>query len=96
MPETLTDTLPLTAFSDNPDELLHRLKTTHHPITLMVDGQPAVILPDPAEYQRLLDIAAQAEEDEAIRQGVEEMHAGRIRPLDEVFDEMRERYNIPA
>ncbi len=35
------------------------------------------------------------EEDEAIRQGWEDVNAGRTRPLDEVFDEMRARYAIP-
>jgi len=43
-------------------------------------------------YQRL---AAQTEEDEAIREGIADMHAGRTRPIDEVFEEMREKYAIP-
>jgi len=60
MIETLTDTQPLTAFRDNPDELLQQLKTTHRPITLTVDGQPAAILQSPAEYQRLRNLAARA------------------------------------
>jgi predicted transcriptional regulator len=43
-------------------------------------------------YQRLLHLA---EEDEAIRQGLEDIAEGRTRPLDEVFDEMRAKYAIP-
>jgi predicted transcriptional regulator len=43
-------------------------------------------------YRRLLHLA---EEDEAIRQGLEDIAEGRTRPLDEVFDEMRAKYAIP-
>jgi prevent-host-death family protein len=95
MIETLPDTLPLTAFRDDPTELLHQLKTTQRPVALTVDGQPAFVIQEVSAYQRLLDIAAQAEEDDAIREGLEDMHAGRTRPLDEVFDEMRPHYAIP-
>jgi prevent-host-death family protein len=95
MIDTITDTQPLTAFRDHPEEFLQQLKATHRPITLTVNGQPEVVIQEAAEYQRLLDIAAQAEEDEAIRQGVEDMHAGRTQPLDEVFEEIRAQYAIP-
>jgi PHD/YefM family antitoxin component YafN of YafNO toxin-antitoxin module len=68
---------------------------TRRPITLTVDGKPEAILQDPTEYQGLRNLADLAEENEAIRLGIEDMHAGRTRPLDEVFDEMREKYAIP-
>ena len=32
---------------------------------------------------------------EAIRKGMEDVRAGRVRPLKKVFDEMRARYDIP-
>ena len=89
------DTRPLSAFRDNPAELLDQLNTTHRPITLTLNGKPVVVLAEASEYKRLLDLASQAEENEAIRQGIEDMHAGRTRPLDQVFDEMRERFAIP-
>ena len=95
MIETLTDTQPLTAFRDNSDELLHQLHTTHRPITLTIDGQPAAILQDPAEYQRLVKIAAQVEEDRAIQDGLADMDAGRTFLLDEAFDEILTKYAVP-
>ena len=94
MIETITDTQPLTAFRDRPEELLQQLKTMHRPITLTVDGQPAAILQDPAEYQRLLDIAADADPEEDLRQGLEDIAEGRTRPAREVFAELREEYGI--
>jgi PHD/YefM family antitoxin component YafN of YafNO toxin-antitoxin module len=95
MPNTTEDTHPLTALRDNPTQILDQLKTTRRPITLTVDGKPEAILQDPTEYQGLRNLADLAEENEAIRLGIEDMHAGRTRPLDEVFDEMREKYAIP-
>jgi predicted transcriptional regulator len=89
------DVQPLTAFRDNPTEVIERLKITRRPITLTVDGKPEVIVQEAAAYQRLPELAAEADEDQAIQRGLEDMHAGRTRPLDEVFDEMREKYAIP-
>jgi len=94
MPETITDTLPLTAFRDNPTEPLDQLRTTRRPITLTVDGKPAAILQDPAEYQRLRNLAAAASAEEGIRQGLEELHRGEGRPAQEFFEEFREKYGL--
>jgi len=95
MPETLTDILPLTAFRDNPTEPLDQLRTTRRPITLTVDGKPAAILQDPAEYQRLLDIADEADAREGIRRGLADIAAGRTRPAREVLTELDKEYHIP-
>ena len=45
--------------------------------------------------QRVLDLAAQADAREGIRQGLEEMKRGLGRPAREVFDELRAEYGIP-
>jgi len=89
------DTQSLAAFRENAAELIAQLETTRRPITLTVDGQPKAILQDPAAYQHLLDLAAEADASEGIRQGLDDIAAGRTRPLDEVFDEMRAKYAIP-
>jgi hypothetical protein len=46
-------------------------------------------------YQYLLDAAALADEREGVRQGDEDVAAGRTRPAREVFAEMRKQYGIP-
>jgi prevent-host-death family protein len=89
------DIQPLTTFRNNSVEFMKQLKETKRPIVLTVNGKPEAVLQDPAEYQRLLDLAAIAEADEAIRKGMEDVRAGRVRPLKEVFDEMRAKYDIP-
>jgi predicted transcriptional regulator len=47
------------------------------------------------DYQRLLDLAAEASVEEAIRQGREDIAAGRTYPAREVFAAMRRKYRIP-
>jgi prevent-host-death family protein len=89
------DIQPLTTFRNNSVEFMRQLRKTRRPIVLTVNGKPEAVLQAPEEYQRLLDLAALADEDEAIRQGLEDIRAGRTRPADEVFDEMRRKYAIP-
>jgi prevent-host-death family protein len=94
MTDTTPDVQPLTAFRDNPAEFLDQLKTTHRPIALTVDGHPEFVIQEAAAYQRLLDLAAQADPDEGLRQGLEDIAEGRTRPAREVFAELREEYGI--
>jgi|SRR5882724_974357 len=89
------DIQPLTTFRNNSVKMMQRLKKTRRPIILTVNGKPEAVVQDAAAYQRLLDLAAQASAEEGIRQGLEDLHAGRTRPMNEVFQEMRQKYGIP-
>jgi prevent-host-death family protein len=89
------DIQPLTTFRNNSVKMMQRLKKTKRPIILTVNGKPEAVVQDAAAYQRLLDLAAQASEEEAIRQGLEDLREGRTRPAKEVFEEMRGKYAIP-
>lgn len=89
------DIQPLTTFRNNSVKMMQRLKKTKRPIIITINGKPEAVLQSAAEYQRLLDIAAHADEKEAIRQSLEDMRKGRTRPVNEVFDEMRKKYDIP-
>ena len=89
------DIQPLTTFRNNSVEFIKQLKQTKRPIILTVNGKPEAVLQDPAEYQRLRNLAAAASAEEGIRQGLEDLAAGRTRPAREVFDELRAKYRIP-
>lgn len=52
-------------------------------------------LQDAEAYQRLLDIAAEADAEEGIRQGLEDIAKGRTRPLREFLAEFRREHGIP-
>jgi prevent-host-death family protein len=85
------DIQPLTTFRNNSVKMMQRLKKTRRPIILTVNGKPEAVVQDAAAYQRLLDLAAKADVNEAIRQGLEDLREGRTRPMNEVFEEMREK-----
>ena len=63
---------------------------------LTVKGKAAAVVQDAAAYQRLLDIAARADEEEGIRQGLDDVAQGRTRPAREAFDAIRRKHDIPC
>ena len=89
------DIQSLTTFRRQSADFIKQLKKTKRPVVLTVNGKAAAIVQDAAAYQRLLDIAASADEKEGIRQGLEDVAQGRTRPAKEVLDEIRRKYDIP-
>ena len=88
------DIQPLTTFRNNSVKFMKRLKKTRRPIILTVNGKPEAVVQSAAEYQRLLNLAAQADPEEGLRQGLEDIAKGRTRPARKVFAELREEYGI--
>jgi len=89
------DIQPLTTFRNKSVGMMKQLKRTKRPIVLTVNGRPGAVLQDPAAYQRLLDLAALADEEEGIRQGLEDIRYGRTEPLEKVLEDIRAKYAIP-
>ena len=77
----VTDIQSLTAFRRQSGSAIRQLKKTKRPLVLTVKGRAAAVVQDAEAYQRLLDIAASADAAEGIRQGREDLIAGRRRPL---------------
>lgn len=88
------DIQPLTTFRNNSVKMMQRLKMTRRPIILTVNGKPEAVIQSAAEYQRLLDLAAEADVNEGIRQGLEDLRQGKGRPAREFFEEMRKKHGI--
>ncbi|WP_406698639.1 type II toxin-antitoxin system Phd/YefM family antitoxin [Singulisphaera sp. Ch08] len=89
------DIHPLTDFKHHTPEFVQQLKTTGEPIVLTINGKPALVVQDAASYQKLLDLADESRVLEGIRQGLEDMRAGRGRPAEEVFADIRRDLSIP-
>lgn len=89
------DIQPMTTFRNHSAEFLDHIRETKRPIILTVNGRAAAVLQDAESYQRLLDIAAEADAMEGIRQGLEDMDTARTRPAEDVFSELRAEYGIP-
>lgn len=89
------DIQPMTEFRNHSAAFMRHLRETGRPVILTVNGKAAAVVQDAEAYQRLLDLAADASAAEGIRQGLEDMAAGRTRPAREVFDEIRAEHDIP-
>lgn len=90
------DIQSLTTFRRRSGEFLKQLKRSKRPVVLTVKGKAAAIVQDAGAYQRLLDIAAQANAEEGMRQGLEESREGRVRPAKKFFDEFEDRHGISS
>jgi prevent-host-death family protein len=88
------DIQSLTTFRRRSGDFMKQLKKSKRPVVLTVKGKAAAIVQDAEAYQRLLDIAARADSEEGIRQGLDDVAHGRTRPAKEVFDDVRRKHGI--
>jgi prevent-host-death family protein len=89
------DIQPMTTFRNHSAENMRHLKESKRPVILTVNGKAAAVVQDAEAYQHLLDLAAEADAAEGIRQGLEDARAGRARPAREVFEDIRGEHDIP-
>ena len=89
------DIQSLTTFRRRSGEFLKQLKKSKRPVVLTVRGKAEAIVQDAEAYQRLLDIAAQADAGEGIRQGLVDVRERKVRPAREFFDAFETRRGIP-
>jgi len=90
-----SDVLSLTTFLRHSSEIVKHLEQSNRPVVPTVRGKAVAVVQDPEAYQQLLDIAARADAEEAICQGLDDLAHGRARPAREVFDRIRRRHDIP-
>src|ERR1035438_6060773 len=92
MLDITSDIQSLTTFRRSSRDFMKQLKKTRRPVVLTVNGKAAAVVQDAAAYQRLLDLAARADAEEGIRQGLEDVAHDRTRPAREVFDQIRRKH----
>lgn len=73
---------------------MKQLKKSKRPVVLTVKGKAAAVVQDAEGYQRLLDIAALADAGEGIRQGLEDVRKGRVRPAREFFEKFEAEHGL--
>ena len=88
------DIQSLTTFRRRSGDFMKQLRKNRRPVVLTVKGKAAAIVQDAEAYQRLLDIAARANAEEGIRQGLEDARQGKIRPIEEFFAEFETAHGI--
>lgn len=89
------DIQAMTTFRRNPAKFMKHLKKSQKPLVLTIHGKAKAVVQDAEAYQRLLDIAAQADALEGIRQGEEDVKKGRMRPAREALETFRNKHGIP-
>jgi len=94
MLDITSDIQSLTTFRRRSGDFMKQLEKTRRPVVLTVKGKAAAIVQDAEAYQRLLDIAASASAEEGIRQGLEDVKQGRVRPAREFFAEFEAEHGI--
>jgi prevent-host-death family protein len=85
----------LTDFKRKTSQLIKQMRETCHPLVLTVNGKAELVVQDAEAYQVLLELVDRMEAVEGIRRGLEEMKAGKGRPAEEVFKEIRNKHKIP-
>jgi len=89
------DIQSLTTFRRRSGEFMKQLKRSQRPVVLTVKGKAAAVVQDAVAYQRLLDLAAQANAQEGIRQGLEDIRKGRMQSARAFFEEFEARHGLP-
>ena len=88
------DIQALTTFRNNSAAFLQQLKKTKRPLILTVNGKAAAVVQDAEAYQHLLDLAAQADAEEGIRQGREDVATGHTYPARDALTAFRREHDI--
>lgn len=89
----------LTNFKRQTADYLRQLHSTGSPLVLTVNGKAEVVVQDAAAYQRLMELAARADREEAvaaIREGLADAKAGRVKPARKALKALAKKYGIPA
>lgn len=86
----------LTEFKTKTPEFLSKLRESGRAVLLTVNGRAEVAVMSAATFQRVLDALDALDAIRGIKAGLEDMKAGRTRPAEEFFAELREKRSPPG
>jgi prevent-host-death family protein len=73
---------------------LARMRKNGHPVVLTVNGKAELVVQDAASYQRLLELAEQAEMMEFLRESREDIEAGRTEPALAALERLAKKHKL--
>ena len=85
----------LTNFKRNTPAFLDQLQESGRPLVLTINGKAKLVVQDTSSYQQLLDLVEKLKAIQGIKRGLDEMKAGKGKPLDQVDREIRRKHRIP-
>lgn len=89
-----TDIHSLSDFKRKTSKLMSQMKKTGHPLVLTINGKAEMVVQDAASYQRMLELANQAEMIEFLRQSREDIEAGRTKPAIEALEQLAKKHKL--
>ncbi len=84
----------LTDFLNNHEAHVTRLKETHAPEVLTVNGKAELVVQDAESYQRMAARLSHMETIAAIREGMASAGRGELKPANQVLAEMQAKYGL--
>jgi prevent-host-death family protein len=84
----------LSDFKRKTGKLMSRMKKTGHPVVLTINGKAEMVVQDAASYQRLLELAEQAEMVAFLRESWNDIESGSTRPALEALDELAVKHKL--
>ena len=82
----------LSSFKRNTSEFIEQMRQTGEPVVLTVNGKAEIVVQDAQSYQKLLNALEKLEAIAGIKQGLEDLEAGRTISLEEFEQEMQQKY----
>ncbi|WP_414624447.1 type II toxin-antitoxin system Phd/YefM family antitoxin [Calothrix sp. CCY 0018] len=86
----------LSSFKRNTPSFIEQMKQTGEPVVLTVNGKAEIVVQDAESYQKLLDALERLEAIAGIKQGLEDVEAGRTVSMEGFEQEMRQKYDISS
>jgi len=84
----------LSDFKRKTSEFMARMKKSGHPVVLTINGKAEMVVQDTASYQRLIELAEQAEMMEFLRASREDVEAGRTEPALDALDRLAKKHKL--
>jgi prevent-host-death family protein len=88
------DIRSLSDFKRKTAEYLVHMKKSGRPVVLTVNGRAELVVQDAASYQRLLELAEQAEMMEFLHESREDITAGRTEPALEALERLAKKHKL--
>ena len=79
----------LSSFKRNTLEFIEQMKQTGEPVVLTVNGKAELVVQDAESYQKLLDALERLEAIAGIKQGLEDVEAGRTVSMEKFKQEQK-------
>ena len=86
---------PLSEFQRSAKSFLEEMRTTKSSLVLTVNGKAAAVVQDANTYQDMLDRIELLESMLGLRKSLEEFEQGKAVPLNQAFQQLQDKYDVP-